>query len=720
MLRCDSVAPFGNPVVPLVYWMLIGSCRRARPRGGEVGAAAGRAAPPSRRRRRTLPRSSAGAGAADLVDHRPVVARPKARRRHEPPAAGLLQHELQLARAVRRVDRHQHDADPRGRELRQRPLGAVRRPDPDAVARLQAGVEQRPARARRRRRRARPRSTAGRSGRRPAPRAPACAPRSRRSAAPIVSSSSGTSVGPAAYDRARGAPGVGAPILTLWTTACHAAGRPHVRPGCRSWSGRRPASRSSTSSLRDPSATVRDLLEAVLGRVPAGAGAVDGPPGPPRTTRCRQLLHEAVLVSRRPPSRGPSRRRCSSSSSSPGRAAGGSGRCRSGSHVVGRDADLRPRPRRPARCPGGTPGWSRASTRSRSPTLGSANGTRRRRRPARARRAGAARRRGAAAAPRACRGRGAERRPAERRRGAERWRCAGRWRLPAPAPAAAPPGARRARPALGAGAVAVARRSRLATLARRARRLPRARALTGEPHYAAFSAMAPLLPSAPGSRRGDGRPVETRRARRAHQAALAGHAAAVTEAARVERARLEDLAPDVGEALRRARCRAAAVGAAARGRARAVRGGCGTAAWSAPPVAAVVDAPRRPSAWPGRARPRRLALAARPARAGLRAAGAGRPARRGARRPRTRGRLAVVRLAPPHQGAAARDGGWRRCPPTSTRCWPTCPTGRSSSSTASCPACPRGSAGSCSPRPRTGCRRCAGRSWRWTRRAART
>jgi hypothetical protein len=25
MLRCDSVAPLGNPVVPDVYWMLIGS-----------------------------------------------------------------------------------------------------------------------------------------------------------------------------------------------------------------------------------------------------------------------------------------------------------------------------------------------------------------------------------------------------------------------------------------------------------------------------------------------------------------------------------------------------------------------------------------------------------------------------------------------------------------------------------------------------------------------
>jgi len=28
---CDSVAPFGNPVVPLVYWMLIGRRSPARP-----------------------------------------------------------------------------------------------------------------------------------------------------------------------------------------------------------------------------------------------------------------------------------------------------------------------------------------------------------------------------------------------------------------------------------------------------------------------------------------------------------------------------------------------------------------------------------------------------------------------------------------------------------------------------------------------------------------
>ena len=27
MLWCDSVAPFGNPVVPDVYWMLIGSSK---------------------------------------------------------------------------------------------------------------------------------------------------------------------------------------------------------------------------------------------------------------------------------------------------------------------------------------------------------------------------------------------------------------------------------------------------------------------------------------------------------------------------------------------------------------------------------------------------------------------------------------------------------------------------------------------------------------------
>ena len=39
MLWCDSVAPFGKPVVPEVYWMLIGSSKpsaaaRSRQRGG--------------------------------------------------------------------------------------------------------------------------------------------------------------------------------------------------------------------------------------------------------------------------------------------------------------------------------------------------------------------------------------------------------------------------------------------------------------------------------------------------------------------------------------------------------------------------------------------------------------------------------------------------------------------------------------------------------------
>ena len=50
MLWCDSVAPLGNPVVPLVYWMLIGSsnCRPAmRSRSASSGMVAALAIIPS-------------------------------------------------------------------------------------------------------------------------------------------------------------------------------------------------------------------------------------------------------------------------------------------------------------------------------------------------------------------------------------------------------------------------------------------------------------------------------------------------------------------------------------------------------------------------------------------------------------------------------------------------------------------------------------------------
>ena len=68
MLWCESVAPFGNPVVPDVYWMLIGSSNwsSASRAASTVLAAHGRrrrAARPSRPRARAPPRAP-GSGRA--------------------------------------------------------------------------------------------------------------------------------------------------------------------------------------------------------------------------------------------------------------------------------------------------------------------------------------------------------------------------------------------------------------------------------------------------------------------------------------------------------------------------------------------------------------------------------------------------------------------------------------------------------------------------------
>ena len=68
-----------------------------------------------------------------LVDHRAVVAGLERLRRHEQLHTGLVEHVGELVGPVRRVDRHQDRADLRGRVLRDRPLGAVGRPDADPV-----------------------------------------------------------------------------------------------------------------------------------------------------------------------------------------------------------------------------------------------------------------------------------------------------------------------------------------------------------------------------------------------------------------------------------------------------------------------------------------------------------------------------------------------------------------------------------------------------------
>ena len=148
MLWCESVAPLGKPVVPEVYWMLIGSSncsdalalgqlarsRRASPR---------RAAPPSRRPARA-PRA-ARAAVAHLGEHADVVGRAERPRQHQQARRPTAAARTQLGGLVGRIDVDQDRADPRGRVLDDHPLVAVGRPDADAVA-LADAVRQQPAR----------------------------------------------------------------------------------------------------------------------------------------------------------------------------------------------------------------------------------------------------------------------------------------------------------------------------------------------------------------------------------------------------------------------------------------------------------------------------------------------------------------------------------------------------------------------------------------------
>jgi hypothetical protein len=57
MFRCESVAPFGKPVVPLVYWMLIGS--------SGVSSTSGRSPEPANSASQSgVPKNSAGTSGA--------------------------------------------------------------------------------------------------------------------------------------------------------------------------------------------------------------------------------------------------------------------------------------------------------------------------------------------------------------------------------------------------------------------------------------------------------------------------------------------------------------------------------------------------------------------------------------------------------------------------------------------------------------------------------
>ena len=200
MLRWVSVAPFGNPVVPDVYWMLIGSSGRS------VARRAARASSPTwpapatsssqSSSQKKIARSSARQVRAHVLDHVDVVRRLERRGGEQHPAARLGERVLQLVGAVGRVDVDEDHADLGRGVLQQRPLGVVRAPQPDPVARLEPEREEALGAAVDARRRARRTSTARPGGGRPAPRRSPWAATVRARLAPIVSSSSGMSVRP--------------------------------------------------------------------------------------------------------------------------------------------------------------------------------------------------------------------------------------------------------------------------------------------------------------------------------------------------------------------------------------------------------------------------------------------------------------------------------------------------------------------------------------------
>ena len=76
------------------------------------------------------------------VDHADIVAGLERRRGDQRAAADLVQRVFQLRQPVGRVDVHQDQPGLGGGELRHHPFGVVRRPDADALARLQPQRDQ--------------------------------------------------------------------------------------------------------------------------------------------------------------------------------------------------------------------------------------------------------------------------------------------------------------------------------------------------------------------------------------------------------------------------------------------------------------------------------------------------------------------------------------------------------------------------------------------------
>ena len=145
MLWWVSVAPLGEPVVPDVYWMLIASsnCSQAsRSASSSSPTRSPSARNASQSSSSTIASRSSGQAPRTSASMRHVVGLAEAAGEDEHAHAGLLQRVGELARLVGRVDRDEDRADARGRELRHDPLVAVGRPDADALTHADAVREQ--------------------------------------------------------------------------------------------------------------------------------------------------------------------------------------------------------------------------------------------------------------------------------------------------------------------------------------------------------------------------------------------------------------------------------------------------------------------------------------------------------------------------------------------------------------------------------------------------
>ena len=137
MLWCVSVAPLGKPVVPEVYWMLIGSShdsdasRAASSRGRVAAAGVGERGPAVLEGDGLAQRRQAR---AHLGDHGAVVARAKGARVEQQARRRLRERVLDLGGLVGRVEVDEDGAGAGAGELRDHPLVAIGRPQADAIA----------------------------------------------------------------------------------------------------------------------------------------------------------------------------------------------------------------------------------------------------------------------------------------------------------------------------------------------------------------------------------------------------------------------------------------------------------------------------------------------------------------------------------------------------------------------------------------------------------